>query len=105
MNDIKECFICYTNSGKTDNHELYELMMGIKKFNYPFVSLSDAYGCKCKTTYAHNVCLMNIKKSPTCRKVVSKPKLYVKSKIDFYLPNILKNIKKNPKIIDSIILF
>lgn len=56
-------------------------------------------GCECKTTKAHNKCLANITKCPTCRKVVSKPNLCVKTRLDFYFSWPLDIIKSNPKII------
>jgi hypothetical protein len=75
------------------------LVANRRKFAYPFVLLSDAYGCECKTIQAHNKCLININKCPTCRKVVSKPNLYVKTRLDYYFSWPLTVIKSNPKII------
>lgn len=35
---------------------------------YPMLSMDKAYNCKCQNNYAHNKCLININKCPTCRK-------------------------------------
>lgn len=95
-----ECFICCSKSGKTDQDKIMELVVNRKKFSYPLVLLSDAFGCECKTTKAHNKCLININKCPTCRKVVSKPNLCVKTRLDFYFFWLFDIIKSNPKIIE-----
>lgn len=59
-----ECFICCSKSGKTDQDRIMELIVNRRKFAYPLILLSDAYGCECKTTKAHNKCLINITKCP-----------------------------------------
>lgn len=39
-----ECFICCSKSGKTDHDKIMELVANRKKFAYPLVLLSDAFG-------------------------------------------------------------
>lgn len=95
-----ECFICCSKSDKTDQDKLIELCAKRKKFAYPVITLSDAYGCKCNSMHAHNKCLLNINKCPSCRKVVLKPNLYVRTQLDFYLYYLFAIIKSNPKIIE-----
>jgi len=89
----KECFICYS-TGKTKQEELLESFYNAKTMNYPLISMCDAYGCKCINNYAHNKCLLNVNKCPTCRKE-TKPKLYIKTKYDYFLKYLLNYLKKN----------
>lgn len=39
-----ECFICCSKSGKTDQDKIMEFVANRKKFAYPLVLLSDAFG-------------------------------------------------------------
>lgn len=94
----EECFICCSKSGKTEQDKIMELMGKKKKFDYPLIVLSEAYGCECKTK-SHNKCLKGINKCPTCRKIVSKPNLYVKTRLDFYFHYLFLFLKSNPEII------
>jgi hypothetical protein len=89
----EECFICYS-TGKTKQEELLESLYNAKTMNYPLISMCDAYGCKCINNYAHNKCLLNVNKCPTCRKEI-KPKLYITTKYDFYLKYLLNYLKKD----------
>ena len=89
----KECLICYS-TGKTEQEELLESFYNAKTMNYPLISMCDAYGCKCINNYAHNKCLLNVNKCPTCRKEI-KPKLYITTKYDFYLKYLLNYLKKD----------
>lgn len=89
----KECFICYS-TGKTEQEELLESFYNVKTMNYPLISMCDAYGCKCINNYAHNKCLLNVNKCPTCRKEI-KPKLYITTKYDFYLKYLLNYLRKD----------
>ena len=89
----KECFICYS-TGKTKEDEFNEFLYNIKGMEYPLISMNDAYDCNCINNYAHNKCLLNINKCPTCRKV-AKPNLYIKTKYDFYLKYLLNYLKKD----------
>ena len=89
-----ECFICYS-TGKTEKEELDEIIYHHKTMNYPLISMNKAYGCKCKNYYAHNKCLLNIDKCPTCRKEVVNPKLYITTIYDYYLPFLLNWLKKD----------
>lgn len=93
-----ECFICCTKSGKSEHDKIMELFNNRKNLAYPLISLSDAYCCECKNK-AHNKCLININKCPTCRKLVSKPKLYVKTILDLLLGPLFIIIRTNPSII------
>ena len=97
-----ECFICCTEHGKTDNEILHEYQFNRKTFNYPLLQLSNVYNCNCKNNYAHNRCLYNIKKCPTCRKIVIKPNLYKKTKYDDYLQHYFNWIKEDAKRIKMI---
>lgn len=82
----EECLICYSNDGKSDQEKCMEMFFNQKHFlNYPLIPISYAFNCNCKNKYAHNKCLFNIKKCPTCRKIVHKPNLYIKTKYDYYL--------------------
>lgn len=47
---------------------------------YPLISMNDAYDCDCINNYAHNKCLLNINKCPTCKKS-SKTKLIYQNKV------------------------
>jgi len=98
----EECFICCSVDGKSDNEKQYELAYSQKCLNYPLVSLSNAYECNCHNSYAHNKCLININKCPTCRKIVIKPKLYVKTRYDYYLWFLLDWIKRDITRIETI---
>jgi hypothetical protein len=95
-----ECFICCSDHGKSDKEMLFEYqtinypLISLVTTNYPLISLGSAYGCKCNTSYAHNKCLLTIKKCPTCRKV-SNPNLYVKTRYDYYLKYLLVWLKKD----------
>lgn len=97
----EECFICCSPHGKTDE-EIQIEMFTCQKSNYPLVSLSHAYNCKCSNSFAHNKCLLNIRSCPTCRKNVSKPNLYVETSYDYYLWFLLDWIKKDIKRIEKI---
>ena len=90
-----ECFICCSVDGKTDTEKQIEMMYNQKYGNYPLLALSTVYNCKCQNSYAHNKCLLNLNKCPTCRKVVSKPNLYVKTSYDYYLWFLLDWVKKD----------
>ena len=89
----KECFICYS-TGKTNQEEFDEFVYNIKSMEYPLISMNYAYGCKCINKYAHNKCLLNINKCPTCRKE-TKPKLYIKTKYDYFFKYLLNYLRKN----------
>jgi hypothetical protein len=80
----EECFICCSVDGKSDTEKQFEMIYNQKYTNYPLLPLSKIYSCNCCTSYAHNKCLLNLNKCPTCRKVVSKPNLYVKTSYGFY---------------------
>ena len=99
---IQECFICCSIEGKSETEIKYEMIFNKKYMNYPLVLLSNSYGCKCCNSYAHNKCLLNINKCPTCRKVVLKPNLYVKTKYDYYLWFLLDWVKKDISRIEKI---
>lgn len=94
----KECFICYSNDGKTDDEILHEMTFNSKTMPYPFISMAYAYGCKCVDKYTHNKCIIGIKKCPTCRKQVIKPNLYIKTRYDYYCPKLLNWLKKDGNI-------
>ena len=99
----EECFICYSNDGKSDQEKSMEMVFsGKPSLSYPLISLSCIYNCNCKNNYAHNKCLFGIKKCPTCRKIVQKPNLYIKTKYDYYLKFYLDWIKKDTKRIKQI---
>ncbi len=89
----KECFICYS-TGKTKEDEFNEFLYLYKGMDYPLISMNDAFGCKCITNYAHNICLLTINKCPTCRKV-AKPKLYITTRYDYYFKYLLNWLKKD----------
>lgn len=89
----KECFICYS-TGKTKEDEFNEFVYNIKGMEYPLISMNDTYDCKCINNYAHNKCLLNINKCPTCRKEM-KPNLYIKTKYDYFLKYLLNWLKKD----------
>lgn len=91
-----ECIICYTPSGKNSEEEIVECGPGGKTMSYPIINFSYAYGCNCKTSFAHNRCLKNIFKCPTCRKSVEKPCLRVHSYGKITLEFSLGWIEKNP---------
>jgi len=63
----KECFICCTYSGKSEEEEHLDFEMNVPTPIYPLISLSTAYYCLCKKTFAHNRCLLSIRNWPTCR--------------------------------------
>ena len=91
---VSECLICYTSDGKTDKEIFYEIMFNQKTMNYPMLSMAYAYGCKCSDNWAHNKCIINIQKCPTCRKE-SKPNLYINTRYDYYLKFLLNWLKKD----------
>lgn len=96
-----ECFICCSSDGKSEGEKTFEIMANQKYLDYPLLLLSKAYDCKC-TSYAHNKCLLNINKCPTCRKVVQYPKLYVETNYDYYLFFLLDWTKKDISRIEKI---
>ncbi len=71
-----DCIICYSNN------------------EYPLLSMSYIYKCKCRKYYGHNRCLINVNKCPTCRKE-SKPYLYIYTKYDYYFYYLLNWLKKD----------
>jgi len=91
----EECFICCSIDGKSDTEKQFEMMYNQKYLNYPLLTLSKAYDCNCSKSYAHNKCLLNINKCPTCRKIVLKPNLYVVTSYDYYLWFLLDWLKKD----------
>lgn len=93
-NEKPECFICCSDTGKTDKELEFEMLYNQKFLNYPLITMKDAFNCKCKNLYAHNRCLIKINKCPLCRKNI-KPKLYVKSNYDFWLYYFFEWIKKD----------
>ena len=93
--ETDECFICCSVDGKTNTEKQFEMIYNQKYTNYPLLTLSKAYMCNCYKSYAHNKCLLNINKCPTCRKVVPKPNLYVKTSYDYYLWFLLDWVKKD----------
>jgi hypothetical protein len=102
---MNECFICFTNNGIINDKEYKYLFFlnnnNYKNISYPLISLSNVYNCKCHNSYAHNNCLKNIYKCPTCRKGVIKPNIVIydicnKHETDYYL---LKIFVENPKYI------
>lgn len=95
--EVNECFICCTKDGKTQQEITFEMAFNQKKLNYPLINLSSAYNCACINILAHNKCLLNIKKCPTCRKIVTKHNLYVKTNLDYYLKYYFDWIKKRCK--------
>ena len=99
---MTECFICCTNEGKSKDEIIQDMFVNKKTFGYPVISLDKVYGCNCSNSYAHNKCLLEINKCPTCRKYVSKPNLYVKTKYDYMFGFLFDKIKSNPKIIKRI---
>jgi hypothetical protein len=101
---MSECFICYTDDGKSIEECLLDTF-NHRLLGYPLISLSYAYDCRCSTTYAHNRCLKNVLKCPTCRKVVVKPNLSVEIYGEKYLKWIKLNISSWKNIVmDSAIL-
>jgi hypothetical protein len=97
---MEECFICCTIDGKSDEELFNEICLNRKMFNYPLISLSQAFMCKCINIFAHNKCLLKLNKCPTCRKIVSKPNLYVKTKYDYIFGWVFNIIKKYPILIN-----
>ena len=130
--EITECFICCSEHERSDDEEesLYIIIKMITLLNtdikirvfilisvfiiisfyqldtisYPLLSLAEAYGCECHTSFAHNKCLITIDKCPTCRKI-SKPNLYVKTRYDYYLKYLLRWLKKDPSNISKLNLY
>jgi len=98
-----ECFICCSKSGKTLQEKIMLDNIYYKRLRYPLIPLSYAYECGCKTMWAHNRCLINILKCPTCRKNIIKPHLRVKTNIDNYL--YLDWIKNNPSNFNKIQIY
>lgn len=99
---MEECFICYNHDGKSEQEYTMELFTNRKTHPYPIIKLSQAYGCECVGTHAHNKCLLGIDKCPTCRKTVSKPNLYVETYYDKVFSRIFELIKSNPKLIQKL---
>ena len=93
----EECFICCT-----EQDIFLELMFFNKKINYPLLQLSNVYNCYCRTSFAHNKCLIGIKKCPTCRALIDKPNLYVTTIFDNYFKYYFDWIKKDAKRINKI---
>ncbi len=93
-----ECFICCTKDGKVAYEKLFKTSL-----DYPLITLSYAYGCTC-TLFAHNKCLKNINKCPTCRIEVKKPNLRVYTNLNknLYFSWIENNISTFKKIVDYI---
>ncbi len=90
----EECFICCSDA-KTEKEQYIEKMTNQKSMDYPLLSMSYVYGCKCVNYHAHNKCLLNINKCPTCRKDAI-PILYKFTKYDYYLKFLLNWLKKDP---------
>jgi hypothetical protein len=99
---MDECFICYTPDGKTPDEKINEIFLGRRSYPYPLVKLSQAFGCDCSGSLAHNKCLIGIKKCPTCRKHVTKPNLYVRTSYDNIFGWLFNCIKSNPHLIKII---
>lgn len=94
---MDDCFICCSLDGKSSQEKILEITSNRKTHSYPLVKLSDAYSCNCSGVQAHNKCLLGIKKCPTCRKLVNKPNLYVKTRYDYWFGYLFDLIKKNPR--------
>jgi hypothetical protein len=90
---MQECFICCSKSGKSNAERLMDNIHH-RKMRYPQIPLSYAYGCKCDTTKAHNRCLVNVLKCPTCRKPVAAPYTEVHTTLENYVN--LEWVKKYP---------
>lgn len=99
---MDECFICCSSDGKTEQEMLMEYFSNKKTHGYPLIKLSNVYNCKCSNTQAHNKCLLNINKCPTCRKNSQKPNLYVTTKYDYYFYWLFNLLQSKPKIIKQI---
>jgi hypothetical protein len=99
-----ECIICYS-TGKSSNEDLHDIFLKRQSLNYPIISLATAFNCKCTNTYAHNKCLVKINRCPTCRKIIEKPNLYVKTNYDYMFGLMFAIIKKNPNVINIIQTF
>ena len=102
---MEECFICCIPEGKSEREYAMELLTNKKTYSYPIIKLSQAYGCECVGIQAHNKCLLGINKCPTCRKIVIKPNLYVKTYYDIMFSWIFQLIKSNPKLIQKLEFF
>jgi hypothetical protein len=96
-----KCFICYSHNGKTEKEILFEMFFNTKLINYPLLSMNNAYGCECRNYYAHNKCLVNVNKCPTCRKS-ARPNLYIITKYDLYCGFLLQWLKKDINRIDKL---
>lgn len=96
-----ECFICWSISGKTEDEIAFEKTFNTKTMNYPLLSMAYVYNCKCINNYAHNKCLVNIKRCPTCRKKCE-PNLYIYTQYDNYLPFLLDWLKKDISNIEKL---
>lgn len=84
--DINQCVIC--------NNIKYKL-------DYPLISIANAFDCDCDCNIkAHNKCLLNMHKCPTCDKIAIESKLYVETKYDYIFERIFKLVKKNPQLIN-----
>jgi hypothetical protein len=90
-NPKKECFICCSDLSEQN----------FNRFSYPLLSMADAFNCNCVNNYAHNKCLININKCPTCRKE-SVPNLYVYTKYDYYFSPLLNWLKNDISRIEKI---
>jgi len=97
----RECFICYSSTGKSELELLHEEIYGNKTMNYPLLSMSHVYKCNCINNYAHNRCVLHINKCPLCRKE-SKPNLYINTQYEYYFKYILKWIKKDISHIEKL---
>jgi hypothetical protein len=90
----EECFIC-CSTGKSLKDNLFEELLSKQSIDYPLLSMSYIYGCRCSTNYAHNKCMLSITKCPTCRKE-SVPKLYKYTRYDYYFPLLLFWLRQDP---------
>ena len=106
IHDEKECIICYDNKC-TLIEEMFLKKLNIHVLDYPIIPFSHAYGCSCKTTFAHNKCLKTVKKCPLCNKVVDKPNLHVELYFEKYLIYIKDDIliKLNMIVIGFIFMY
>ena len=87
----EDCIICYDKKC-TFIEKYFFNKIKIHSLDYPIIPFSHAYGCSCKTTFAHNNCLKTIKQCPLCRKLVEKPNLHVEVYFEKYLITIKDNI-------------
>ncbi len=99
---MTECFICGDSKGKSEQEISDEFVTNRRTHNYPLITMTHAYGCNCVGSFAHNKCLRGIKKCPTCRKIVTKPNLYVGTRYDFLFGPLFNIIRSNLWIISKI---